>query len=286
MRDSSSQVGLVVRDLGRMAYGEALALQRQLQGAVINRRRAAEVGRRRAGYLLLVEHDPPVITVSRRKGARQHLTATEAQLQAAGVVVAETDRGGDITYHGPGQLVAYPIVDLNVLGLRTHGYMRLLEQVVIDTLAEFGIAGHRDESATGVWVERQNAETPKRRNVETSRRRDEMQRAGPSSAPAASESETACRSPSPPAPLPGGEGRESAKICAMGVRISRWVAMHGLALNVTTNLDHFDLIIPCGLAGRSVTSMARLLSDACPPMDEVKRVLAEKFQQAITAPLV
>ena len=259
MRDSSSQVGLVVRDLGRMAYGEALALQRQLQGAVITWRRAAEVGRRRAGYLLLVEHDPPVITVSRRKGARQHLTATEAQLQAAGVVVAETDRGGDITYHGPGQLVAYPIVDLNVLGLRIHGYMRLLEQVVIDTLEQFGIAGHRDESATGVWVECQNAETPKRRNAETPKRGEKAHGL----------------------PSVGSD----AKICAMGVRISRWVSMHGLALNVTTDLDHFDLIIPCGLAGRPVTSMARLLGDACPPMDEVKRVLAEKFQRAITAPL-
>jgi lipoyl(octanoyl) transferase len=251
MGDSSSQVGLVVRDLGRMAYGEAVALQRQLQGAVINRRKAEQAGRRRAGYLLLVEHDPPVITVSRRKGVRQHLTATEEQIQAAGVVVAETDRGGDITYHGPGQLVAYLIVDLNVLGLRIHGYMRMLEQVVIDTLERFGIAGHRDESATGVWVDCQDAETP---------RRGEKAHGLPSVG-------------------------SDAKICAMGVRISRWVSMHGLALNVTTNLDHFSLIIPCGLVGRSVTSMGRLLGDACPPMDEVKRVLAGKFKHALTAPL-
>lgn len=177
-------------------------------------------------HLLLVEHDPPVITISARKTARQHLVATPDMLARAGVEVCETDRGGDITYHGPGQLVVYPILDLNTLGLRLHGYMRLLEQVVIDTLARFGIEGHRDEAATGVWV-------------------------------------------------------GDSKICAMGVRVSRWVTMHGLALNVTTNLDHFDLIVPCGLVGRGVTSMARELGEACPSMDEVKEALASCFSARV-----
>ncbi|MCH8315669.1 MAG: lipoyl(octanoyl) transferase LipB, partial [Planctomycetes bacterium] len=170
----------------------------------------------------------PVITISRRKTARDHLLATDEQLAAAGVQLTRTDRGGDITYHGPGQLVVYPILDLNALRLRIHGYMRFLEQIVIDTLAEFGIDGRRDECATGVWV-----------------------------------------------------GSSPQKICAMGVRVSRWVSMHGLALNVTTNLDHFDLIVPCGLVGRTVTSMQRQLGDACPTLDQVKHSLISQFRIAI-----
>lgn len=212
-----------VRDLGRMSYAAAYAMQKQLQADVIARRETpnGDSNAPQVGYVLLVEHDPPVITVSRRKTARAHLTASDEQLAAAGVEVAETDRGGDITYHGPGQLVVYPILDLNMLGLRLHSYMRMLEQVVIDTLSHFGIEGHRDADATGVWVN-----------------------AGASS-----------------------------KICAMGVRVSRWVSMHGLALNVTTNLDHFNLIVPCGLAGRAVTSMRHVLGESCPTMLHVKSQL-------------
>lgn len=297
MGDVQNQTGLIVRDLGRMSYGEAFELQRRLQVDVIEKREAASgVGQREAasgqgereaasgqgqreaasgggqreaacgvGYLLLVEHEPPVITVSRRQSARRHLVATPEQIAAAGVEVAETDRGGDITYHGPGQLVVYPILDLNLLGLRVRSYMRFLEQVVIDTVGRFGITAHRDESATGVWVP---ADTSKR--------------AGPSAAPAFPGSEPVSNPPSPLTPLPppeDGEGDRSAKICAMGVRITRWVSMHGLALNVTTNLDHYRFIIPCGLEGRPVTSMRELLGDRCPGMDEVKKVLIERFQQ-------
>ncbi len=222
--DARSEQSLVVRDLGQMPYGQALRIQRDLQQQVIQGRPTAVGG----GYLLLVEHDPPVITVSRRAGARQHLVATESELAKAGVEVAETDRGGDITYHGPGQLVVYPILDLNTLGLRLLGYMRFLERVVTQALAVWGIEGRRDETATGVWV-------------------------------------------------------EGSKICAMGVRLSRWVSMHGLALNVTTNLSHFDLIVPCGLRGRTVTSMHREIGDACPPIAEVKDVLARGFEQAVAS---
>jgi lipoyl(octanoyl) transferase len=226
-----SGLDLVVRDLGRMAYAEALALQRSLQQQVISGR---ESGATR-GHLLLVEHDPAVITVSRRRGAREHLIATERQLADAGVEVAETDRGGDITYHGPGQLVAYPIVDLNVLGLRLHGYMRLLEQVVIDVLRRFGLDGLRDPDATGVWVG------------------DEA-------------------------------GAATRKICAMGVRVSRWVTMHGLALNVTTDLRHFELIVPCGLGGRGVTSLRQEMGSAAPDMATVKRATVEAFGAAVAPP--
>lgn len=220
---------LHVRDVGRMKYADALALQRQVHAEVVASRETASDGRSRMA-LLLVEHDPPVITISRRPGARQHLIATEAQLRAAGVEVAETDRGGDITYHGPGQLVVYPILDLNALGLRLTSYMRFLEQVVIDVLGRFAIQGERDSTATGVWV----------RN-----------------------------------------GESASKICALGVRVSKWVSMHGLALNVTTNLDHFNLIVPCGLAGRNVTSMERELGERTPSMDEVKRAMVEQFERAL-----
>ncbi len=219
---------LVVRDLGRMPYAQAFALQKTLQRQVIESRTGGE----RSHFLLLVEHEPPVITVSRRPDARRHLVAGDETLARLGIEVAQTDRGGDITYHGPGQLVAYPILDLNVVGLRLHGYMRFLEQVVIDTLASFGIYAGRDEAATGVWVAR--------------------------------------------------PGAPDAKICAMGVRISRWVTMHGLALNVTTDLDHFDLIVPCGLGGRTVTSMQQLLDDACPTMQDVRHRLVETFVAGLT----
>jgi lipoyl(octanoyl) transferase len=164
-------------------------------------------------------------------------------LGAAGVTVAETDRGGDITFHGPGQLVVYPILDLNLLNLRLNGYLRFLEQVLIDTLAHFAIEGHRDPTATGVWTVMPPASS---------------------------------HDPHAPTLAP-----QSSKIAAIGVRVSRWVTMHGLALNVMTNLDHFNLIVPCGLAGRSVTSMKQVLGDCCPTMAAVKQTLAATLGQAI-----
>jgi lipoyl(octanoyl) transferase len=200
-----------------MPYADAYAVQTAHHEEVLA---ARESGSPDAGRILLVEH-PPVITVSRRAGARAHLIASESDLAVAGVMLAETDRGGDITYHGPGQLVVYPILDLNVYHLGLHAYMRLLEQAVIDTLAEFGLAGRRDPGATGVWL------TP------------------------------------------------TAKIAAMGVRIRRWVSMHGLALNVSCDLDHFNLIVPCGLAGRGVTSLVAELGARCPGMDAVKTTICD-----------
>ncbi len=221
---------LTIQDLGSMAYHKALAIQRSRQQEVIAGRDGPVS---HPGFLLMVEHEPPVITVSRRAEAGSHLIATPDMLRNAGVDVCETDRGGDITYHGPGQLVVYPILDLNRLGLRLHGYMRWLEDRVLDVLAEFGITGHQDGEATGVWV---NSE---------------------------------------------GEAR---KVCALGVRVSRWVSMHGLALNVDPDLSHFDLIVPCGLHGRGVTSMRRELKDACPPMADVRKAMERSFQRAVSEP--
>lgn len=215
-----------------MAYEDALALQRErLDEVVAGRGDGGTVG-----YLLLVEHDPPVITVSKRPGARSHLVASDARLAESGVQVAATDRGGDITYHGPGQLVAYPILDLNRLDLRLHGYLRWLEERVLETLSDFGLNGHRDPSATGAWIGGEQ---------------------GPD----------------------GMSGNR--KICAIGVRVSRWVSMHGLAINVRTDLSHFELIVPCGLTGRAVTSMHRELGDGCPSMQQVKDALVQRFRSAV-----
>jgi lipoyl(octanoyl) transferase len=225
-----------------MPYAEAYAAQLAHLEELLS---AREAGRPEPGRILFIEHDPPVITVSRRPTARQHLVATPEMLARAGVTVAETDRGGDITYHGPGQQVVYPILDLNFLGLRLHEYMRLLEQVVIDSLSHFGVHAERDCGATGVWVGR-SAEC-----------RVDSAQCGEAAAPPA------------------------AKICAMGVRVKRWISLHGLALNVTTNLQHFQLIVPCGLAGRPVTSLAALLGEACPSMEEVRARLRIEFARRL-----
>lgn len=226
-----------VVDLGRMAYEPAYAAQLERVERVMAAREAPDDQRENAGAVLLLEHDPPVITVSRRASGGEHLLASGDALAAMGVEVCATDRGGDITYHGPGQLVGYAILDLNLLGLRLHDYMRLLEDAVIRVCARFGVAAVRDERATGVWV-------------------------------------------------PDATGAPHRKICAMGVRVKRWVSLHGLALNVTTNLDHFGLIVPCGLPGRPVTSLRAELGDRAPGMPEVKAALAEELDALLAPRLV
>lgn len=178
------------------------------------------------GTIHLLEHVPAVITISRRREAASHLLALPQRLVADGIEVRETDRGGDITYHGPGQLVAYPNIDLNIFNLGLHDYMRLLEESVIRACASWGVAAERDPSATGVWV--------------------------------------------------GG-----AKLCAMGVRVRKWVSMHGLAINVSTDLRHFDHIVPCGLAGRGVTSLQRLLGAAAPGVREAGERIASELREML-----
>lgn len=215
-----------VHDLGCASYAEAIERQRALHERVVSGR-----GGREPMHLLLLEHDPPVITVSRRPGAERHILAGASRLAELGVQRVETDRGGDVTWHGPGQLVAYPILDLQRLDLRIHGYMRFLEQVVVDALASFGLEGRRDETATGVWV--------------------------------------------------GSKGPER-KVAALGVRISRWATLHGLALNVDPDLSMFDLIVPCGLVGRPVTSLRRELGDASPSMSAVRAVVAETLVESVS----
>jgi lipoyl(octanoyl) transferase len=221
--------------LGGMGYAQAYRRQVEHVEAVLA---ARDAGAPDLGRILLVEHDP-VITIGRRPGAARHLVASPELLARQGVEVVETDRGGDITYHGRGQLVCYPILDLNTLKMGLHAYMRMLEEAVIGVCGHFGIPAGRDAGATGVWV-------------------------------------------------PTGDGRVAgpAKICAMGVRVRKWVTMHGLALNISTNLEHFKLIVPCGLAGRPVTSMEQQLAargERCPDPREVATVLVQRLTDLIDA---
>src|SRR5437762_759848 len=193
--DSRAGRGLEVRRLGRVPYVEALALQRTL----VEQRRAGAID----DVLLLLEH-PHVITLGvRGDGGRSHILAGAEALAARGVEIHETGRGGDVTYHGPGQIVGYPILDLKPDRCDVHRYVRDLEEVLIRTASDYGIAGRRIDGLTGVWV-----------------------------------------------------GDE--KLAAIGVRIARWITSHGFALNHTTNLSNFDLIVPCGIADRGVTSLAHL----------------------------
>lgn len=220
-------MGVEVIDLGRVGYQDAYARQNAEHQRVLDAREDGGLQGELRGVVLIVEHEP-VITVSQRADAPGHVLMSKDVLARMGVDVQPTDRGGDVTYHGPGQIVLYPIVDLNHFGLRLHDYMRLLEQAVIETLAHFDLVGHRDSTATGVWV-----------------------------MPSAGEAMDTAR---------------AAKIAAMGVRVRRWISMHGLALNVAVNLRHFDLIVPCGLTGRAVTSMDKLIT-AAPSFAEVQGVL-------------
>lgn len=204
-----------VRRLGRMEYDEAYELQRQL----VEERRRTAIG----DTLLLLEH-PAVITLgARNRIATSHIVASDEQLRAEGVEVRETGRGGDVTYHGPGQLVGYPILDLRPDRCDVHAYVRDLEQALIVALRTFGIEGVRVSGLSGVWV--------------------------------------------------GPAGREE-KVAAIGIRISRWITSHGFALNVSTNLDHFGLIVPCGIVDRGVTSIERLLARQVSMTDVEDAVIA------------
>jgi lipoyl(octanoyl) transferase len=210
---------MIVEDLGIVGYRQAWSLQEQ---------RHADVVAGGEERVLLVEH-PPVITTGRRAGQMKHVLQPIDVLERAGVELVESDRGGDVTFHGPGQLVAYPIVRLNDHALSVGGYVHRLEEVVIATLADLGVAAQKDSCAVGVWTNDRGL---------------------------------------------------LAKVCAIGVRIRHGVTMHGLALNVSTNLEQFGLIVPCGLSGRAVTSLAKLLGDAAPSMETVKTALAAQLRRA------
>lgn len=217
---------LEVQDLGRKDYKETWDFQEVLFAKTL----ATKVSNRRNGssdpttnHLLFVEH-PHVFTLG-KSGDIQNLLASEALLKEKEASFYKINRGGDITYHGPGQIVAYPILDLENFFTDIHKYLRFLEEAVILTLADFNISATRSKGETGVWLD---VGTPFAR-----------------------------------------------KICAMGVRASRWVTMHGLALNVNVDLGYFDLMIPCGIKGKAVTSMAAELGGILQDEQAVKASLLQ-----------
>jgi len=219
----------LVTDLGLIGYAEAYALQKRMVAA----RKAGAID----DVLLLCEH-PHVITQG-RNGKREHLLASENLLRQKGVAFYETSRGGDVTYHGPGQIVAYPILNLAALRRDVVWYVRMLEQVMIRASADFGVQATREAGKTGIWVSPDVAATDYRERF---------------------------------------SGTATEKLGAIGVHISRWVTSHGFAYNVSTDLRFFDLIVPCGIAGRKATSLEKLLGCSIDSR-QVAAQLAQHFGQ-------
>lgn len=219
-------------DLGNRPYKETWDFQEERLQHVINQKLAKRLSPEITpdNYLFLVEH-PPVFTLG-KSGKPEHLLISEKDLEERGIAYYRNNRGGDITFHGTGQLVGYPILDLDQFYTDIHRYLREIEETIILTIAEFGINnGERIPGLTGVWV-------------------------------------------------------GDRKVCAIGVRASRWVTMHGFALNVNTDLQYFDWIIPCGIEDKGVTSMKEILGYSV-DMQKVKtvfkRIFAEIFQARLVA---
>lgn len=221
-----------VRDLGRMPYREAW----DLQEGILKENLAVKAGERGEDvatqhHLLFVEH-PPVYTLG-KSGKIEHVLISDAERELKGIEFYHTNRGGDITFHGPGQIVGYPIFDLERFYTDIGRYLRELEEVIIRTLADYGISASRSKGETGVWID---------------------------------------------ADRPGLER----KICAMGVRCSRWVTMHGFAFNINTDLNYFNYIIPCGIQNKQVTSLAKELGRTV-DLEEVKARLLKHFADVFGA---
>lgn len=217
-------------DLGLIEYQQAWDYQTNLFNSILevksaNRTAAEDKQRLTNNYLLFCEH-PHVYTLG-KSGNEENLLIKKEELSAIGATYHHINRGGDITYHGPGQLVGYPILDLENFFTDIHQYMRLLEEAVIQTVAEFNITAGRIKGLTGVWLD---VDDPKKQR----------------------------------------------KICAMGVKTSRWVTLHGFALNVNTDLSYFDKMIPCGISDKSVTSMQKELNGVV-DINNVKNVLRAKL---------
>lgn len=184
--------------------------------------------------LIIVEH-PPVFTLG-KNGKREHVLVSEEHLQKLGIEFFHINRGGDITYHGPQQIVGYPILDLDKFKTDLGWYLRSLEQVIINVIAQYGLKGERSSGETGVWLE-------------------------------------------PNDPF------MARKICAMGIKCSRWITMHGFALNVNTDLSHFEYIVPCGIQGKTVTSLEKEVGEKV-NYEEVKEKIKEQFQIVFDCKLV
>lgn len=225
---------VILEDLGNRDYKEVWDYQEGLFQSIFdvkskNRKESLEIPT--SNYFLFVEH-PHVYTLG-KSGDLTNLLLNEDQLKEKNASFYKINRGGDITYHGPGQIVGYPILDLDNFFTDIHKYLRYLEEVIIRTLDEYGIKASRSEGETGVWLD---VGTPFAR-----------------------------------------------KICALGVRASRWITMHGFALNVNANLGYFDNIIPCGIRGKGVTSLNVELGQEHIDESEVKQILLKHFQEVFQA---
>jgi lipoyl(octanoyl) transferase len=234
------------KDLGRAGYKQVWDYQESLLQENVRikaeLRKQAELGYQTeytngpgftSNYLLFVEH-PPVYTLG-KSGHMENVLIDEDQMEARGIDFFRTNRGGDITFHGPGQIVGYPILDLERFYTDIGKYLRNLEEVIILVMKTYGIPGGRSQGETGVWIE------------------------------------------------PGVKGRER-KICAIGVRCSRWITMHGFAFNVNTDLGYFGNIVPCGIQDKQVTSLEKELGHTL-PMEEVKEEVRRRFEEVFDVEL-
>ena len=219
-------ISIISQDLGEMPYDEAWKLQRELFDRMVEAKKRKEHVSEE--WLLFVEH-PPVVTLGRH-ARESNLLLSKAEYEARGVACRHIERGGDVTFHGPGQIVMYPILDLESHGLGIKRYVELLEETVIRTIAKFGVKGERVDGASGVWI--------------------------------------------------GIGDNKERKICALGVKCSRFCTMHGLALNVNTDLSGFNMINPCGFTDKGVTSL-KVETGRDIDMDDVKQELKRNFLELL-----
>ncbi len=216
---------VLFNDLGQMDYQQAWDMQEDLLLSNVTKK-GSGLASNTEHHLLFVEH-PPVYTLG-KSGHMEHVLISEAEREEKGIAFFKTNRGGDITFHGPQQLVGYPIFDLEKFYTDIGKYLRNLEEVIILTMAAYGLKGERSTGETGVWLD------------------------------------------------PQVQGKER-KICAMGVRCSRWITMHGFAFNVNTDLSYFDHIVPCGIKQKAVTSLEKELGHSL-DMEEVKQIVKRSFE--------
>tara|TARA_B100000579_G_scaffold430821_1_gene444878 strand:+ start:651 stop:1388 length:738 start_codon:yes stop_codon:yes gene_type:complete len=233
LKSLSESNNIIVKNLGKFNYADCFEYQKKIQNEIIQIKldnRNKRIKKITPNYLLFVEHDH-VYTLG-NSGNSENLLFNEKILKQKGIEFYKTNRGGDITYHGPGQLVCYPIIDMENFYTDIHKYLRDLEEIIINTLNVLGITASGNSNETGVWID-------------------------------------------------VGKSNER-KICAMGIKVSRWVTMHGLALNVNTNLSFFEGIIPCGISNKGVTSISNELNKEI-KMDLVKKIFTEKFLDQFNA---
>ncbi|BAV94870.1 lipoyl(octanoyl) transferase LipB [Ichthyobacterium seriolicida] len=230
---------VILEDLGYLEYQKALEIQKNIFDEILNqklsnRKLPEDKQIITQNHLLFVEH-PHVYTIG-KTGNMDNLLLRENLLEREGITLYKTDRGGDITYHGPGQIVGYPILNLDYFFTDLHKYLRFLEEVIIKAISHYGLSGHRSKDGTGVWLD---VDKPSTR-----------------------------------------------KICAIGIRSSRWTVMHGFALNANTDLDFFRHIFPCGIRDRQVTSLEKELGYKVDTEELKKNIISNAFAEVFKAEII